>query len=153
MQCQRIYSFSYIEVFFRDKKCDNIFNYYAAGWNRDGLAGELVKSFDMNPGWLTGTFVIILTDAAPNDSQRILPSQDSPFGHDYSDDISVLMMQPMRYVHCVIKEYMYQLFLWEMMRLLNSAEKKIYRKEFTRIRRIDELAKAAGRLIQKRFSR
>ena len=30
----------------------------------------------------------------------------------------------------------------------NSAE-KIYRKEFTRIRRIDELAKAAGRLIQK----
>ena len=33
------------------------------------------------------------------------------------------------------------------------AQKKIYGKEFTRIRRIDELAKAAGRLIQKRFSR
>ena len=30
----------------------------------------------------------------------------------------------------------------------NSAE-MIYGKEFTRIRRIDELAKAAGRLIQK----
>ena len=29
------------------------------------------------------------------------------------------------------------------------AQEKIYGKEFTRIRRIDELAKAAGRLIQK----
>ena len=53
------------------------------------LFGELVKSFDMNPGVADRHLVIILTDAAPNDSQRILPSQDSPFGHDYSDDISV----------------------------------------------------------------
>lgn len=43
----------------------------------------------MNPGVADRHLVIILTDAAPNDSQRILPSQDSPFGHDYSDDISV----------------------------------------------------------------
>lgn len=43
---------------------------------------------------------------------------------------------------------MYQPFLWEIDAAANSAE-KIYGKEFTRIRRIDELAKAAGRLIQK----
>ena len=75
---------------FGDKKCDNIFNYYAAGWNRDGLAFRGIgKILDMNPGVADRHLVIILTDAAPNDSQRILPSQDSPFGHDYSDDISV----------------------------------------------------------------
>ena len=41
----RGYTVFHILKSFRDKKCDNIFNYYAAGWNRDGLAfGELVKS-------------------------------------------------------------------------------------------------------------
>lgn len=41
----RGYTVFHILKSFRDKKCDNIFNYYAAGWNRDGLAfRELVKS-------------------------------------------------------------------------------------------------------------
>ena len=34
-------------------------------------------------------------------------------------------------------------------REVTGGAEKIYRKEFTRIRRLDELAKAAGRLIQK----
>ena len=41
----RGYTVFHILKSFRDKKCDNIFNYYAAGWNRDGLAFRgLVKS-------------------------------------------------------------------------------------------------------------
>ena len=74
--------------------------------------------------------MIILTDAAPNDSQRILPSQDSPFGHDYSDDISVndaanevRALRDKR--NTCISRFMGN------DAAANSAE-KIYRKEFTK---------------------
>lgn len=144
----RGYTVFHILKSFRDKKCDNIFNYYAAGWNRDGLAFRGIgKILDMNPGVADRHLVIILTDAAPNDSQRILPSQDSPFGHDYSDDISV--NDAANEVRALRDKgiHVSAVFMGNDA-AANSAE-KIYGKEFTRIRRIDELAKAAGRLIQK----
>lgn len=144
----RGYTVFHILKSFRDKKCDNIFNYYAAGWNRDGLAFRGIgKILDMNPGVADRHLVIILTDAAPNDSQRILPSQDSPFGHDYSDDISVNdAAEEVRALRA--KGIHVSAVFMGNDAAANSAE-KIYGKEFTRIRRIDELAKAAGRLIQK----
>lgn len=144
----RGYTVFHILKSFRDKKCDNIFNYYAAGWNRDGLAFRGIgKILDMNPGVADRHLVIILTDAAPNDSQRILPSQDSPFGHDYSDDISVNdAAEEVRALRA--KGIHVSAVFMGNDAAVNSAE-KIYGKEFTRIRRIDELAKAAGRLIQK----
>ena len=101
----------------------------------------------MNPGVADRHLVIILTDAAPNDSQRIMPSQDSPFGHDYSDDISVNdAAEEVRALRA--KGIHVSAVFMGNDAAANSAE-KIYGKEFTRIRRIDELAKAAGRLIQK----
>lgn len=56
----------------------NVFNYFAAGWNRDGLAlrgaGELIRSAPAEKHLL-----LLLTDASPDDSHKILPSgQDSP---------------------------------------------------------------------------
>ena len=43
----------------------------------------------MNPGVADRHLVIILTDAAPNDSQRILPSENAPFGSAYEEHAAI----------------------------------------------------------------
>ena len=64
-----------------------IFNYFASGWNRDGLAlraaGELIASAP-EPRHL-----LLLTDASPNDSHRIPPGGPYPLGRDYADQPAV----------------------------------------------------------------
>ena len=65
-----------------------IFDYFASGWNRDGLAlraaGELVRSAP-----LSRHLVLLLTDASPNDSHRIPPGGAYPLGRDYADRAAV----------------------------------------------------------------
>ena len=62
---------------FQDKNLQNINQYFASGWNRDGLAlraaGDLV---DFAPGPAPRHLLILLTDASPNDSRRVPPSPE-----------------------------------------------------------------------------
>jgi len=120
---------------FGDKNGErNVFNYFAAGWNRDGLAlrgaGEL----------------ILLTDASPDDSHKILPSGKVPLSRDYDGQIGVddtaeevraLRAQGIRVA---------AVFMGENASV--PAANAIYGRDLARIRRIDQLAAAAGRLIQ-----
>ena len=66
--------------------------------------------------------------------------------------IFLLMMQPMRYVHCVIKEYMYQLFLWEMMRR-SIAQKRYIEKNLQEYVVLMSWQRRQEDLYKKRFSR
>lgn len=73
---------------FADKSLQGIDQYFASGWNRDGLAlraaGDLV-SFD--PGPAPRHLLILLTDASPNDSRRVPPSPEQPLGCDYGGSL------------------------------------------------------------------
>ena len=75
---------------FADKSLQGIDQYFASGWNRDGLAlraaGDLV-SFD--PGPAPRHLLILLTDASPNDSRRVPPSPEQPLGCDYGGSYGV----------------------------------------------------------------
>ena len=75
---------------FQDKNLQNINQYFASGWNRDGLAlraaGDLV---DFAPGPAPRHLLILLTDASPNDSRRVPPSSENPLGHDYGGAFGV----------------------------------------------------------------
>lgn len=122
-----------------------IFDYFAAGWNRDGLAlramGELMQSAPAEKHLL-----ILLTDASPDDSRKILPSGSIPLSRDYNgqagiDDtaaeVRALRTQGIRVAAVFMGE--------------NSsvpAANAIYGHDLARIRRMDQLAAAAGRLIQ-----
>ena len=132
---------------FADKSRQNIFRYFASGWNRDGLAlraaGGLVQ-FD--PGPAPRHLLILLTDASPNDSRRIPPSAENPLGREYSDaagvadtaaQVRTLQRQGLR-VSAV--------FMGEDSSA--GAAAQIYGKNMARIRGMDQLARAAGRLIQ-----
>ena len=131
---------------FGDKNGEyRVFDYFAAGWNRDGLAlrgmGELMKSAPADKHLL-----ILLTDASPNDSHKILPSGKIPLSRDYDgqpgiDDtaaeVRALRAQGIRVA---------AVFMGENTSV--PAANAIYGRDLARIRRIDQLAAAAGRLIQ-----
>ena len=131
---------------FGDKNGERkVFDYFAAGWNRDGLAlrgaGELIKSAPAEKHLL-----ILLTDASPDDSHKILPSGKVPLSRDYDGQIGVddtaeevraLRAQGVRVA---------AVFMGENASV--PAANAIYGRDLARIRRIDQLAAAAGRLIQ-----
>lgn len=122
-----------------------IFRYFAAGWNRDGLvlraAGELLKAPPEQK-----RLILLLTDASPNDSHRIAPGGKYPFGHDYADapaaddtarEVRALRRQGVR-VGAV--------FMGPTLNV--PAAQRIYGESLARIRSMDQLAGAAGTLIQ-----
>ena len=132
---------------FRDKNLQNINQYFASGWNRDGLAlraaGDLV-AFD--PGPAPRHLLILLTDASPNDSRRIPPSSENPLGHDYGGAVGVddaaAEVRTLRRNGLRVSA----VFMGE--DSSSHDAERIYGKNLARIRGMDQLARAAGRLIQ-----
>ena len=132
---------------FADKSLQGIDQYFASGWNRDGLAlraaGDLV-SFD--PGPAPRHLLILLTDASPNDSRRVLPSPEQPLGCDYGgsygvDDAAAEVRTLRRNGLRVSAVFMGE-------DSSSHDAERIYGKNLARIRGMDQLARAAGRLIQ-----
>ena len=122
-----------------------VFDYFAAGWNRDGLAlrgaGELMRSAPADKHLL-----ILLTDASPDDSHKILPSGKVPLSRDYdgqagiddtAEEVRALRAQGVRVAAVFMGEN-------ESVPAANA----IYGRDLARIRHMDQLAAAAGRLIQ-----
>ena len=132
---------------FKDKSIQSIDQYFASGWNRDGLAlraaGDLIH-FD--PGPAGRHLLILLTDASPNDSRRVPPSPENPLGHEYGgsygvDDAAAEVRQ-LRQKGLRVSA----VFMGEDSSI--PAAERIYGKNLARIRGMDQLARAAGRLIQ-----
>ena len=132
---------------FQEKNLQNINQYFASGWNRDGLAlraaGDLV---DFAPGPAPRHLLILLTDASPNDSRRVPPSSENPLGHDYGgafgvDDAAAEVRNLRRKGLRVSAVFMGE-------DSSSHDAERIYGKNLARIRGMDQLARAAGRLIQ-----
>ena len=122
-----------------------VFDYFAAGWNRDGLAlrgmGELLRAAPSDRHLL-----LLLTDASPDDSHKIPPSGKIPLSRDYdgkagiddtAEEVRALRAQCVRVA---------AVFMGENTSV--PAANAIYGRDLARIRRMDQLAAAAGRLIQ-----
>ncbi len=123
----------------------NVFRYFASGWNRDGLvlraAGELLA---VPPD--QKRLILLLTDAGPNDSRRIPPGGKYPFGHDYADSPAV--EDAAREVRALRLRGLRVGAVFMGPGLNAPAAETIYGTGLARIRSVDQLAAAAGRLIQ-----
>jgi len=123
----------------------SVFRYFAAGWNRDGLAlraaGYLMARA---PG--ARRFLLLLTDASPNDSHRIPPNSGAPFGQDYDGESAVsdaaAQVRALRRANVSVAA----VYMGTDENVRNAG--LIYGKSFVRIRSMDQLARAAGGLIQ-----
>ena len=129
---------------FRDAS-GQVFRYFAAGWNRDGLvlraAGELLTVPPEQKRLL-----LLLTDASPNDSRRIPPGREFPFGRDYADAPAV--EDAAREVRALERQgcHVGAIFMGPSLNI--PAAETIFGRKLARIHTPDQLASAAGRLIR-----
>jgi len=93
----KVYSFCNLRDYtiinlFRDygeiQKNNNIFNYNAAGYNRDGLAIRTALHL-IGKSSCENKILIVLSDGKPNDIQNISTSGLIPINHEYADDQAV----------------------------------------------------------------
>ena len=131
---------------FSEKNAERkIFNYFAAGWNRDGLALRMAgKLLDTAPA--DRHLLILLTDASPDDSRKILPTGKVPLSRSYdgeagvqdtAEEVRALRQQGVRVAAVFMGE-----------NVSASDARTIYGQDLVRIQRMDQLATAAGKLIQ-----
>ena len=132
---------------FADKNRQDINRYFASGWNRDGLAlraaGDLLQ---FAPGPAARHLLIVLTDASPNDSRRIPPSPENPLGCGYEDAAGAVDTAAQVRTLQRMGIRVSAVFMGEDSSA--GAAAQIYGKNLARIRGMDQLARAAGRLIQ-----
>lgn len=126
---------------FSEKNAERkIFNYFAAGWNRDGLALRMAgKLLDTAPA--DRHLLILLTDASPDDSRKILPTGKVPLSRSYdgeagvqdtAEEVRVLRQQGVRVA---------AVFMGENTSAPDA--RTIYGQDLVRIQRMDQLATAA----------
>ena len=131
---------------FSEKNAERkIFNYFAAGWNRDGLALRMAgKLLDTAPA--DRYLLILLTDASPDDSRKILPTGKVPLSRSYdgeagvqdtAEEVRALRQQGVRIA---------AVFMGENTSAPDA--RTIYGQDLVRIQQMDQLATAAGKLIQ-----
>ena len=131
-------------------KDGRIFDYFAAGWNRDGLAlrgaGHLMQDSPAK-----NRLLIILTDASPNDDRKIPPDRAGghPLSRDYSGEAGI--RDTSSEVRALKKSGV------QVMAVLNGedgsseAARRIYGDDFVRIENIRRLSDAVGTLLQKKI--
>ena len=128
-------------------KSQNVFNYFAAGWNRDGLALRGMKEL-MEQRRSTGHILIMLSDVRPNDDHRIPAAGSLPLSYDYAEaraiDDTAEEVRRLRAGGIQV----IGLLNGELPGFLPAA-RKIYGKDFARVKKIDRLADAVGSLLQK----
>lgn len=122
-----------------------IFNYFSAGWNRDGLALRLAGE-QMRSAPESRHLLLILTDASPNDSRRIPAGENSPFGREYEGPVAV--KETAEEVRALRRQGIRVGAIFMGHDDSAADAKTIYGKSLVRIAGIDQLANAAGTLIR-----
>lgn len=131
-------------------KDERIFDYFAAGWNRDGLAVKGVGHM-MQSSPAENRPLILLTDASPNDDRRLPPDRES--GHHLSRDYSgnAGVEDTAAEVRALRRSGI------QVMAILNGedgsteAARKIYGDDFVRIENIRHLSDAVGTLLLRKM--
>lgn len=127
---------------------DRIFDYYAAGWNRDGLALRGAAKL-MEDSGVKNHILIVLTDANPNDDHRIPATEENGYvlSRSYAEEPGIsdtaAEVQALRRQHI------------EVMAILNGSGtpadtvKRIYGDSFVRIQKIEQFSSAVGKLLSR----
>lgn len=126
----------------------NIFDYVAAGWNRDGLALR-AAGYLMERTKSEHKLLILLSDASPNDDQRVPVREFFRATRDYGGELGVRdvaaevsrLRRGGAWVMCVFTGGDREL----------PAARQIYGKDLAWIRSVSWFADTVGRLIQERI--
>lgn len=131
---------------------EQIFRYFAAGWNRDGLAlrgaGHLMEGSPAK-----NRLLIILTDASPNDDRRIPPDPAARrlVSQDYSGRAGV--KDTAAEVRALRKKGVHVCGILTGTDGDTKAAREIFGTEFVRIEKMERFSEAAGVLIQRQIQK
>lgn len=129
----------------------NIFQYSAAGWNRDGLALRGARQL-MDTSRARNRLLIVLTDASPNDDRRIPanPAGGRLLSQDYSGPAGV--QDTRANVRQLRKDGIHVCAILTGSDGDTAAAQEIYGQEFVRIETMEHFSQAAGNLIQRQIA-
>lgn len=121
----------------------NVFRYFAAGWNRDGLALRMA-GFTMAPVRTERKIVILLTDANPNDFMPLSRPGRLPVPYEEKNGVedAAAEVARLRRSGCRVGA----VFFGSSGNYPNA--EKIYGRQLVRIRQMEEFSKAAVELIR-----
>lgn len=124
-----------------------IFQYSAAGWNRDGLAVSLAgRLMGEQKGQDEHRIFLIMTDASPSDSTKVPPQGKDVFMHTYGGETGLADTEES------IKELKKNgimcgaVFTGPDLYVENA--KRIYGSNFVRVQRLEDLASGVSGLVQ-----
>lgn len=131
-------------------KGKELFDYCAAGWNRDGLAFRGAGCL-MEASPAKNKILIVLTDASPNDDSKIPAdfSEGRMMSREYSGEAGI--EDTMKEVQSLRKAGIRVIAIINGRSPDTGAALRIYQKDYVRIERPDQLARAAGDLIQEQI--
>ena len=129
----------------------NIFQYSAAGWNRDGLAFRGARQL-MDTSRARNRLLVVLTDASPNDDRRIPanPAGGRLLSQDYSGPAGV--QDTRANVRQLRKDGIHVCAILTGSDGDAAAAREIYGQEFVRIETMEHFSQAAGNLIQRQIA-
>lgn len=131
---------------------ENIFDYFASGWNRDGLAIRAARRL-MEDSPAKNRLLIILTDASPNDDRRMTPEkqENTLWRRAYSDEAGV--EDTASEVRTLVASGFHVMAVLTSDDGETTAARKIYGDQFVRIENIRKLSDGVGSLLQKQIEK
>ncbi|MDO4265647.1 MAG: hypothetical protein Q4C63_04190, partial [Eubacteriales bacterium] len=123
-----------------------IFDYYAAGWNRDGLAlrgaAELIRREDSLKHLL-----IVLTDASPNDDRLVPPTDENHLlvARSYAGEIGI--KDTAEEVKALRKDHIKVAAILNGDHCAAEDARQIYGDHFVHIQKLEQLSEAVGKLL------
>lgn len=129
----------------KERNCDHIADYFAGGWNRDGLGIRLASEFLPEKSDGSTRILLTLTDASPNDSTRVPAENGGLLEHEYQGRTAVLDTK--RAVDELKKSGVKigAIFLGPTLYMENLHT--IYGTDAVRIHRVEQLEEAAATLL------
>ena len=131
----------------KDRSAAPILQYFAGGWNRDGLALKALEYLDtLREDRSSRRLLLVLTDAHPSDSTEMPPEGRSPLKHNYEGAAAIedtaaaaadLRKKGIRIAAVFTGSHSHL-----------EALKTIYGNHFVRIRHMEQLAQEAGTLLE-----
>ena len=131
--------------YYENSKNESIFDYTAAGWNRDGLALQALNWLLTQSGE-GHRLVLILSDANPNDDQRMLVEGKFRYSREYTGKIAV--EETAAKAANLRKGNRTVLCLYSGLDCNLENAKTIYNKDIVRIPDINTFAETVGKVLQ-----
>ena len=134
----------------QETDCQTVFDYFALGWNRDGLALRSIPAL-FSPGQQHRQLVLVLTDAHPSDELG-MPLAGGAISRNYMDEEAV---RDAAAEACTLRQHGVRLvgLIDSVVRVAvtDSAAREIYGQDCARIESVDRLARVVGGGIERQI--